>query len=125
MVLHSEDNPPLEITGVKAQGDVYRVVFLAQEGKTYRAGLRFARRRGPTLRHVGRAGAGAIGGNQPVEAKLGRATTTRHFARAQRSRAGTRSTARCFWSARSCRWWVCWVAALARAGRRIEQIPEE
>jgi hypothetical protein len=29
IVIHNEDNPPLRVTGVRAQGNVYRVVFLA------------------------------------------------------------------------------------------------
>ncbi len=36
IVIDNEDNPPLEITGVKAEGNVYRVVFLAEAGKSYR-----------------------------------------------------------------------------------------
>lgn len=36
IVISNEDNRPLEIQGVKAQGNVYRAVFLAQEGKKYR-----------------------------------------------------------------------------------------
>ncbi|MHB9081055.1 MAG: DUF3999 family protein [Pirellulaceae bacterium] len=36
IVLHNEDNPPLDIQGVKAEGNVYRVVFLAQPAKSYR-----------------------------------------------------------------------------------------
>jgi hypothetical protein len=36
MVIHNEDNPPLDIQGVKPEGTEYRVMFLAQESKTYR-----------------------------------------------------------------------------------------
>jgi hypothetical protein len=36
IVIENEDNPPLEITGVKAEGNVYRVEFLAEAGKDYR-----------------------------------------------------------------------------------------
>jgi len=36
IVIHNQDNPPLEITGVKAEGNVYRTVFLAPAGKEYR-----------------------------------------------------------------------------------------
>jgi len=38
MVIRNEDNPPLEITGVAALGNVYRAVFLAADGETYRLG---------------------------------------------------------------------------------------
>ena len=36
IVIHNEDNPPLEISDVKAEGTVYRVVFLAQKSRVYR-----------------------------------------------------------------------------------------
>ena len=36
IVIRNEDSPPLEVTGVKARGNVYRAALLGQEGKTYR-----------------------------------------------------------------------------------------
>jgi hypothetical protein len=36
LVIHNADSPPLEISGVKAKGNSYRVVFLAAAGETYR-----------------------------------------------------------------------------------------
>jgi len=36
IVIHNEDNPPLKVTGVQAEGSVQRVVFLAQPAKIYR-----------------------------------------------------------------------------------------
>lgn len=36
VVLHNEDNPPLAVQGVRAEGHVYRVVFVAQPGRSYR-----------------------------------------------------------------------------------------
>jgi hypothetical protein len=36
IVIHNEDNPPLDVAGVKAAGNVYRAVFLAQEAANYR-----------------------------------------------------------------------------------------
>ena len=38
IVIHNEDNPPLEVTGVTARGSVYRAIFLAAENETYRLG---------------------------------------------------------------------------------------
>ncbi len=35
LTIHNEDNPPLSIDGVEAQGLVRRVLFLAQPGETY------------------------------------------------------------------------------------------
>jgi hypothetical protein len=36
LVIDNADNPPLEITGVQAEGTSYRLVFLSSEGRTYR-----------------------------------------------------------------------------------------
>lgn len=36
IVIHNEDNPPLTVSGVKAEGYLHRAVFLAQPGKSYR-----------------------------------------------------------------------------------------
>ena len=36
IVIHNEDNPPLNITAVKAEGSVQRLIFLAQPAKRYR-----------------------------------------------------------------------------------------
>ncbi|NOX56384.1 MAG: DUF3999 domain-containing protein [Planctomycetes bacterium] len=36
IVIFNDDNPPLQITGIRAQGSIYRVVFLAQPDKEYR-----------------------------------------------------------------------------------------
>jgi hypothetical protein len=35
LVIENADNPPLEITGVQAEGTGYRLVFIAPEGRTY------------------------------------------------------------------------------------------
>ena len=35
LVIENADNPPLEITGVSAEGTGYRLVFLGTEGRTY------------------------------------------------------------------------------------------
>lgn len=36
ILIHNEDNPPLEITDVQARGNVYRAIFLTQPTQTYR-----------------------------------------------------------------------------------------
>src|SRR5262249_1348812 len=36
IVIRNEDNPPLHITGAKAEGSVERLLFIAQPAKTYR-----------------------------------------------------------------------------------------
>ncbi|MGQ9576525.1 MAG: DUF3999 family protein [Thermoguttaceae bacterium] len=38
IVIFNEDNPPLDITAVRAEGNAYRAVFLAQQERTYRLG---------------------------------------------------------------------------------------
>jgi hypothetical protein len=35
IVIENADNPPLEITSVKAEGKVYRLIFMAEEGRRY------------------------------------------------------------------------------------------
>lgn len=36
LIVENQDNPPLDITGVRAKGNVYRAVFLHEAGKNYR-----------------------------------------------------------------------------------------
>ena len=36
LVIENADNPPLEITGIEAEGTPYRLVFLGSTGRTYR-----------------------------------------------------------------------------------------
>jgi hypothetical protein len=36
LVIENADNPPLEITGVEAEGTPYRLIFLGSRGRTYR-----------------------------------------------------------------------------------------
>jgi hypothetical protein len=36
LLIENADNPPLEITGVEAQGTGYRLVFIGSDGRTYR-----------------------------------------------------------------------------------------
>ncbi|MGO9466870.1 MAG: hypothetical protein ACLQIB_10660 [Isosphaeraceae bacterium] len=36
LVIENADNPPLEITGIEAEGTPYRLVFLGSQGRTYR-----------------------------------------------------------------------------------------
>ncbi len=123
LVLHDEDNPPLEITGVKAAGDVYRALFLAQEGKTYRAAYGSPGVETPhydTLAVLGPLRAG----NQAVEAKLGPQLDNQAFRADHAPRRNWLNHPAVLVGAIVLMVGVLgW--ALYRAGRRIEQIPDE
>ena len=54
IVVSNQDNPPLEITGVAADGNVYRVMFFAGRRRTLQVLLQFRAGRKTKLRH-GRA----------------------------------------------------------------------
>ena len=109
---------------MKARGDVYRAVFLAQEGKTYRAAYGSPDVEAPhydTLAVLGPLRSG----NQAVEARLGPQRENPAF------RAGAAAPQRSWLNSPL----VLVVAivlmvgvlgwALFRAGRRIEQMPGE
>lgn len=79
IVIDNEDNPPLDIEGVKAEGNVYRLVFLAPEGKSYR--VFYGSETAEAPRYEAAAVLGALGkGFQPVYVLLGRETENAAFA---------------------------------------------
>jgi hypothetical protein len=70
IVIHNEDNPPLDISGVHAEGNLWRVVFLGQPSQKYRVFY------GSELAEAPKYEAGAVFAGlgrdyQPVEAALG------------------------------------------------------
>lgn len=70
VVIENADNPPLEITSVRAEGNVYRLVFLAAEGRRYRLG--YGSDTTQTPRYDTAAVLASLGpGYQPIEAGLG------------------------------------------------------
>ncbi len=71
IVIRNEDNPPLKITGVKARGDVYRAVFLAAPGESYR--LEYGSETAPRPSYDAAAVLAPLRakGIKPVAAKLG------------------------------------------------------
>jgi hypothetical protein len=70
IVVRNEDNPPLDVTGVKAEGNVYRAVFLAQEGKSYRVFYGSETAQSPNY-EAGTVLAALREKYQPSEARLG------------------------------------------------------
>jgi hypothetical protein len=79
IVIDNQDNPPLEIKGVKAEGNVYRLVFLAQQGKPYR--VFYGSEKAEAPKYEAATVLGALGkGFQPVEVQLGRQTDNAAFA---------------------------------------------
>ncbi|MCR4410997.1 MAG: DUF3999 domain-containing protein [Thermoguttaceae bacterium] len=70
LVIVNEDNPPLEIRGVKAEGNVYRVVFLAQEAKPYRVFYGSETAKAPKY-EAAAVLASLRQGFQPIEVQLG------------------------------------------------------
>jgi hypothetical protein len=79
IVLHNEDNPTLGITGVKAEGNIHRVVFLAEPSKAYRVVY------GSETAEAPKYEAGAVLAAlrredfQPVEAQLGAQVANTEF----------------------------------------------
>jgi len=70
IVIRNDDNPPLDITGIRAQGNGYRLVFLAAPGKTYRLHYGADELEAPRY-DTARVLDTLRTGYQPVEARLG------------------------------------------------------
>ncbi len=70
IVIDNADNPPLEIKSVHAEGNLYRLVFLAAEGRMYR--LDYGSDAAPPPRYDTAAVLASLGpGYQPIEVSLG------------------------------------------------------
>jgi hypothetical protein len=126
LVIHNEDSPPLDVTGVTAEGDVYRVVFLAQPGKSYRAFFGSPDLPEPhydTAAVLGPLRSLSPSNQEAVEAKLGPQRNNPAF----RAGSAPRNYLNSPWILGGAI--VLMVAVLAwalfRAGRRIEQMPGE
>jgi len=70
LVIENADNPPLEVTGVTAEGTGYRLVFLGTEGRTYRVDYGSEAAEAPRYDTVAVL-ASLHKGFQPVTVKLG------------------------------------------------------
>ena len=70
IVIENADNPPLEITSVQAEGNLYRLVFLAAAGRRYR--LDYGSDTAGSPRYDTAAVLASLGpGYQPIEVSLG------------------------------------------------------
>ena len=78
IVIHNEDNPRLEITGVRAEGSTLRSVFLAQAGRTYRAFYGSDNAEAPKY-DAGQVIANLLKNNQPMAVGLGKQTDNPDF----------------------------------------------
>lgn len=86
IVIHNQDNPPLDITGVSAKGIVHRAIFLAKPGKEYRVCY------GSEMAAAPKYEAAAVLAElrrdyRPVEAALGERHATDDYAPSLRGRA--------------------------------------
>jgi len=74
IVIENADNPPLEITSVQAEGNLYRLVFLAAPGRRYR--LDYGSDTAGSPRYDTAAVLASLGpGYQPIEVGLGNQVT--------------------------------------------------
>lgn len=71
IVIQNEDNPPLAITGVKARGNQYRAVFLAEEGRSYSLFYGSEEIGPPKYDAAEVLGSLRLRGNRPSDAPLG------------------------------------------------------
>ena len=124
IVIHNEDNPPLDIQGITPEGTEYRVVFLAQESKTYRVyyGSEIAQMPKyeaaevlPALRRDFR----------PIEARLGPQFKNSAFGGESGATVGKVLNNWIFLGAAIVLMVVVLAWGLFRAGRRLEQLPRE
>lgn len=70
IIIHNEDNPLLTVSGVKAEGNLQRAVFLSQPGKTYRVFYGSATLEQPNY-EAGKVLANLRKTNTPVNVELG------------------------------------------------------
>jgi hypothetical protein len=124
IIIDNEDNPPLEISGVKSEGNVYRAIFLAAEAKTYR--VFYGSETAESPKYEASTVLSALRRDfQSVETKLGSQVENAAFA-------GESGTA----LLKPLNNWIFLGAAIAlmvavlayglfRAGRRLEDLPKE
>jgi hypothetical protein len=124
IVIDNEDNPPLEVTGIKAKGNVYRVTFLAQKDKSYR--VLYGSEDAQSPKYETAAVLAALRkGFQPVEVKLGPQTENKAFA-AQPDVTIRKLLGNWYFLGTAIALMVATLGwGLYRAGQRLEKLPDE
>lgn len=124
IVIANEDNPPLEIQGVKAKGGVYRAVFLAQEGKPYR--VFYGSETAVAPKYEAAIVLGSLRqGFQPVEVRLGQQVENVAFAGEPGLTLRNVLNNWIFLGAAIVLMVVVLAWGLFRAGRHLEEMPKE
>ena len=122
LVIENADNPPLEITGVEAEGTPYRLVFLGSQGRTYRVeyGSETAE---PPQYDTAAVLASLSRGYQPVTVKLGPQIANSGYRAERGFRDIFNSTVFLTLAIVAMVLALGW--ALFRAGQRIKKLPQE
>jgi hypothetical protein len=122
IVIENADNPPLEITGVEAEGTPYRLVFIGTQGRTYRVeyGSETAE---PPQYDTAAVLASLSRGYQPVTDKLGSQVANSGYRTERGFRDIFNSTV--FLTLAIVAMVIALGWALFRAGQRIKKLPQE
>jgi hypothetical protein len=124
IVIRNADNPPLNITDVKAEGNVDRVVFIAQPAKTYRLFYGSETALAPVYEAATVLQA-VQQNNQPVMARLGAQAPNKEFAGESIFAARGLLNNWVFLGAAIGLMVIVLAWCLFRAGRRLEGLPKE
>jgi hypothetical protein len=120
LVIENADNPPLEITGVDAQGVGYRVVFLGTEGRTYQ--VQYGSNTADTPKYDTGAVLGSLQkGFQPVTLKMGPQVTNPEYKPGR----GNLLNSTVFLALAIVVMVLVLAWALFRAGQRIKSLPQQ
>lgn len=124
IVISNQDNPPLEITGVKPEGNVYRALFFAAEGAQYQV------RYGSELAEEPSYDTAAISvardqGYQPAAATVGPEEVNPAFGEGPGFQFATLLDNPYFLGGVIALMVIVLALLLYRAGRHVEQIPNE
>jgi len=124
ILIENEDNPPLEITAVKAEGQVYRALFIAAPETNYQLYYGSDEAEAPSYDTAALAVALAEG-FEPAVATLGTEAENPDFGRAPGLGLAELLNNPLFFAAAICLMVIVLALLLFRAGRRIEGLPEE
>ena len=122
LVIENADNPPLEITGVEAEGTGYRLVFLGTEGRKYRVAYGSDTAEPPSYDTAAVLGS-LQKGFQPVTVKLGPQVANPGYKSARGPSGILNSTL--FLALVIVVMVLVLAWALLRAGQRIKELPQQ